>query len=169
MDAILNYEKGNEDDYYEVIGCDELSSIDQILCEYKVQSVKWHPDKNPDNPEAVEKFQKLQKAKEILCDPEKRALYDKWRKCGIAMSFESFLNINKVGHTSIHWVSKKKKDLMLELPNSSETSAGCVDADACCCPQLLQGRDSASEMLRKFRTYGDAENEVLRRFRNYEL
>ncbi|XP_035225152.1 dnaJ homolog subfamily C member 12-like [Stegodyphus dumicola] len=125
MDDILNYKKCANEDYYSILGCNESSTADQILAEYKVLSLLYHPDKNPDDPNAVMQFQKIQKAKELLTDPEKRALYDKWRRCGFTIPFEQFLNLSKAAHTSVHWVTKKQKDLMLE--NACDLPENCCE------------------------------------------
>ncbi|GIY84422.1 j domain-containing protein [Caerostris darwini] len=147
----------DDDDFYILLGCDETSSIEQILAEYKILSLKYHPDKNPGDPNAVSRFQKLKKAKEILTDPEKRCLYDKWRRSGFAMCFDQFSNLNKAAHTSVHWTCKKQKDLMLENAcNVGEPS--CIaqeeetnEKDFCKCKAWE--RDPANEVLRKFRNY----------------
>ncbi|XP_076364353.1 dnaJ homolog subfamily C member 12-like [Tachypleus tridentatus] len=112
MDSILHFERKEEDDFYFILGCDELSSTEQILAEYRCRAVGIHPDKNPDS-NAVQRFQKLQRAKDVLTDPEMRKLYDKWRRGCIAMPFEQWTNLGKSAHTSMHWVTKKRKEPML--------------------------------------------------------
>lgn len=49
-------------------------------------ALKYHPDKNPNNPEATEKFQEINQANSILSDPTKREIYDKYGSFGIAMA-----------------------------------------------------------------------------------
>ncbi|XP_048666068.1 dnaJ homolog subfamily C member 12 isoform X3 [Marmota monax] len=90
MDAILNYKLDDSEDYYTLLGCDELSSVEQILAEFKVRALECHPDKHPENSKAVETFQKLQKAKEILTNEESRARYDHWRRSQISMPFHQW-------------------------------------------------------------------------------
>lgn len=75
-----------------------LFQIEQITAEYKVLALQYHPDKNAGNKEAEEKFQKLKEAKEILCDPEKRANYDKWRSSGIAISYKQWVGMKEHVH-----------------------------------------------------------------------
>ncbi|XP_042891849.1 J domain-containing protein-like isoform X2 [Penaeus japonicus] len=60
MEAILSSDVKKDENYYTVLGCDPSSSVEQIQAEYKVRALQLHPDKNPDDPEAEEKFQKLQ-------------------------------------------------------------------------------------------------------------
>ncbi|KAF6108281.1 DnaJ heat shock protein family (Hsp40) member C12 [Phyllostomus discolor] len=114
MDAILNYRLEDNEDYYMLLGCDELSSVEQILAEFKVRALECHPDKHPENSKAVETFQKLQKAKEILTNEESRARYDHWRRSQIAMPFQQWEALSDSVKTSMHWAVRGKKDLMLE-------------------------------------------------------
>ncbi|XP_061017613.1 dnaJ homolog subfamily C member 12 isoform X2 [Dama dama] len=90
MDAILNYKSEDTEDYYTLLGCDELSSVEQILAEFKVRALECHPDKHPENSKAVEAFQKLQKAKDILTNEASRARYDHWRRSQMSMSFQQW-------------------------------------------------------------------------------
>ncbi|WP_297880841.1 DnaJ domain-containing protein, partial [uncultured Campylobacter sp.] len=69
-----------EEDYYEILGVSEDSKIDEIKSKYRKLAFKYHPDRNPDNENASEKFRKISEAYEILSDNEKREKYDKKRK-----------------------------------------------------------------------------------------
>ncbi|KAK3604609.1 hypothetical protein CHS0354_027462 [Potamilus streckersoni] len=62
---------------YDILGVSEDASEKEIVKAYRKQALKCHPDKNPDNPEAVELFHKLSKALEVLTDAAARAAYDK--------------------------------------------------------------------------------------------
>ncbi|KAK2185225.1 hypothetical protein NP493_241g00032 [Ridgeia piscesae] len=112
MEDILSYQCKPEDDYYFILGIDELSSIEQINTEYKVKALECHPDKHPDDLMAVERFSRLQRAKQTLSDPALREQYDTWRRSGIAIPYDTWCAKRNV-HTSMHWVSKKKKEPML--------------------------------------------------------
>lgn len=153
MDCILSYEKCKDDNLYKLIGCDESSTMEQIIAEYKTQSLLCHPDKNLDDPEAAIKFQKIQRAKDILTDPEKRALYDKWYRSGFTMPFAQFCNMEKACHTSIHWVTKKQKDLMLEHSCFQQSKKTCENETKSCPKNPTWQREPAGELLRKFRDY----------------
>ena len=68
---------GNED-YYKVLGLAKSATADEIKRAYRKLAVKYHPDKNPGNKAAEEKFKKVSEAYEVLSDPKKRADYDKF-------------------------------------------------------------------------------------------
>src|SRR5574340_536941 len=63
-------------DYYKVLGVDKKASNDDIKKAYRRLALKYHPDKNPGNKEAEEKFKKLSEAYAVLSDKEKRNQYD---------------------------------------------------------------------------------------------
>jgi len=67
-------------DYYKVLGVDKKATAAQIKSAYKKLARKLHPDLNPEDKEANNKFQQLNEANEVLSDPDKRAKYDKYGK-----------------------------------------------------------------------------------------
>lgn len=64
------------EDYYQVLGVDKKASAEEIKKAYRKLAVKWHPDKNPNNKAAEEKFKKISEAYAVLSDTEKRQNYD---------------------------------------------------------------------------------------------
>ena len=67
-----------ERDFYEVLGVSKTASQAEIKKAYRKAAVQHHPDKNPDDPNAEEKFKELGQAYEALGDEEKRAAYDRY-------------------------------------------------------------------------------------------
>lgn len=70
-------------DYYEVLGVGKNASDDEIKKAYRKLAVKYHPDKNPGDKEAEEKFKEISEAHEILSDKQKRARYDQFGHAGV--------------------------------------------------------------------------------------
>jgi curved DNA-binding protein len=64
------------DDYYKILGVDKKASLEDIKKAYRKLALKYHPDKNPNNKEAEDKFKKINEAYAVLSDPEKRQQYD---------------------------------------------------------------------------------------------
>src|SRR4030065_1085080 len=64
------------EDYYQILGLDKKVSADEIKKAYRKLALKWHPDKNPNNKAAEEKFKKISEAYAVLSDVQKRQQYD---------------------------------------------------------------------------------------------
>ncbi|XP_077634753.1 dnaJ homolog subfamily C member 12 isoform X1 [Crocuta crocuta] len=198
MDAILNYKSEDTEDYYMLLGCDELSSVEQILAEFKARALECHPDKHPENSKAVETFQKLQKAKEILTNTESRARYDHWRRSQMSMPFHQWEALSDSVKTSMHWAVRGKKDLMLEesdqihtnkIENEEQNEEREIKKEELdSTTEKIEQKESESleksfspqnpdspifsdvnSWHLRFRWSGDAPSELLRKFRNYEI
>ena len=68
----------NKRDYYEVLGVSKGASEEEIKKAYKKLARKYHPDMNPGDKEAEEKFKEVNEANEVLSDPDKKARYDQY-------------------------------------------------------------------------------------------
>ncbi len=69
-------------DYYDVLGVDEKVSQDELKKAYRKLAKRYHPDANPDNPQAAEKFKDISEAYRVLSDEEQRKKYDQMRRFG---------------------------------------------------------------------------------------
>jgi len=84
MDDESDGESSNNTRYYEILGVDKSASGQQIKKQYRKLARELHPDKHPNEAEKYhEKFQELQKAYEVLGDPEKKKLYDRYGEAGL--------------------------------------------------------------------------------------
>ena len=70
-------------DYYEVLGVSKTATADEIKKAYRKKAIQYHPDKNPGDKEAEEKFKEAAEAYEVLSDPQKRQRYDQFGHAGM--------------------------------------------------------------------------------------
>ena len=70
-------------DYYEILGVDRKASASDVKRAYRKLALKFHPDKNPDDTQAEEKFKEAAEAYEVLQDDQKRAQYDRFGHEGL--------------------------------------------------------------------------------------
>ena len=72
------------EDYYEILGITRTATLEEIKTSYRRLALKFHPDKNPGNQDAEERFKLLSEAYQVLADTEKRQLYDLYGHAGLA-------------------------------------------------------------------------------------
>jgi len=145
----------DEPDLYKLLDCNEYSTHEQIVAEYRAKSLKFHPDKFPNDPNKIEIYYLLNKAYEILGNPEERKQYDLWRHSGLSIPYDTWRKMEEEKRLSFHWKSSKLEPQQLEGsqtfdPNQSTTV-------------LIQKKDSNSSpyfteappgsLLEKFRRY----------------
>ena len=79
----------NKRDYYEVLGVDKSASADDIKKAYRKMAMKYHPDRNPGDKAAEEKFKEVGEAYEVLSDADKRSRYDQFGFAGVDPNFNA--------------------------------------------------------------------------------
>ena len=85
-------------DYYEILEVPRTANPDEIKKAYRKAALKWHPDRNPNNKEAEEKFKEAAEAYEVLSDEDKRHRYDQFGHEGmrVGADYHGYTNINDV-------------------------------------------------------------------------
>lgn len=84
-------------DYYEVLGINKGASDDEIKKAFRSMSKKYHPDLNPGNKQAEEKFKEVNEAYQVLSDPDKKAKYDQFGHAGVDPNFGAGGGFNGAG------------------------------------------------------------------------
>ncbi|QMU27582.1 molecular chaperone DnaJ [Adhaeribacter radiodurans] len=83
-------------DYYEVLGVSKSASADEIKKAYRKIAIKYHPDKNPDDPSAEDKFKEAAEAYEVLSDQDKRGRYDQFGHQGVNGGGYGHMNMDDI-------------------------------------------------------------------------
>jgi curved DNA-binding protein len=98
-------------DYYKILGVDRNANENEIKRAYRKLALKYHPDRNPDNPSAEEKFKEINEAYQVLSDPQKRARYNQlgesytqWQARGAptgGFNWDDWANVNTRGGSQV--------------------------------------------------------------------
>jgi molecular chaperone DnaJ len=83
-------------DYYEVLGVSRSATSKQIADAYRKLAIKYHPDKNPGNEEAVTRFKEAAEAFEVLSDEQKRSRYDRYGHAGVEGGVHQFTDVHEI-------------------------------------------------------------------------
>ena len=107
-------------DYYSILGVNENASPDEIKKSYRKLAIQYHPDKNPNNKEAEEKFKEISEAYDVLSDSNKKNEYDNIRKYGGNMgggfgSMEDFMSRFGFGRNTMRRPNIKGQDLRINV------------------------------------------------------
>jgi molecular chaperone DnaJ len=136
-------------DYYEILSVTRTATDNEIKTSYRKLAIQYHPDKNPDNPEAEEKFKEAAEAYSVLSDPQKRAAYDRFGHQGVGAGAGAgfgggagFSNIEDIfdlfgfgdmfggqqrGRTSAQRGADLRYDLEISLEEAAEGKAETLD------------------------------------------
>ena len=102
MQTLFDFEANQKDlgpNFYEILGCTQQSSTEQINTEFKVRALQYHPDKNNNDENSEKQFKLLLEAKEALTDPVVREKYDMWLNSGVYMPWKNWINFTTKNQT----------------------------------------------------------------------
>ena len=106
-------------DYYKELGIDRNADEEAIKKAFRALALKYHPDRNPDNKKAEDRFKRANRANEVLSDPKKRALYDEFgeinQKHGSANSFMAKAQAEKLSIKIANHYRAEKLHMLVRL------------------------------------------------------
>lgn len=110
-------------DYYAILGLDKTATDEQIKKAFRKMAIKFHPDKNPGDKEAEEKFKEINEANSILSDPDKKSRYDSGGMSGSNQSYEDlmrdmfsqFNNMSNFGFGGFNQRGRRGDDIRMNI------------------------------------------------------
>src|SRR4030066_2090958 len=90
-------------DYYEILGVDRNASKDDLKKAYRKLAMQYHPDRNPDDKTAEEKFKEAAEAYEVLSNDEKKSMYDRYGHDGLRGSGAGSTGFNDINDIFSHF------------------------------------------------------------------
>ncbi|KJE95276.1 hypothetical protein CAOG_05748 [Capsaspora owczarzaki ATCC 30864] len=177
VDEIL-HKRGefNPIDYFAILNCDASSNNDQIRAEYRQLALRLHPDKQPpardtesSNPSDIastasdaraaaeqaksstnDQFALIQRAYQVLLDPQLRSKYEQWYRSGLQLQFESWLAHGDSAHSSVHWQSKARPEPAIESHSAVQERLQSASNPT---PLNEKPQRSSASLLQQFRNY----------------
>ena len=150
MDAILNFDKSKEVNFYQILGCTEAATNEQILAEYRAKAMLLHPDKATDSNDlssTTAEFQKLVEARDVLSDSATRRLYDEYIHVGVAIPWKTWFKMSKTARGSVHFNDHvaSVKNALTDQPNEPSLTIKPV--------AQKQGESDFDSISKQFRNY----------------
>eukprot|EP00118_Oscarella_pearsei_P026521 m.310039 g.310039 ORF g.310039 m.310039 type:complete len:183 (+) comp49221_c0_seq1:81-629(+) len=132
---------------YEILGIEKDATAEQIKKAYRKKALKYHPDKNPDDPSAAEKFKVVNRAHSILMDEKKRSIYDNYGFWGLQLA-------DQIGEDNVALYLAMNSKLCKGLIICCGILTGCYFCCCCfcccfgCCGKCKSGKDEGPDDMR---------------------
>ncbi len=117
-------------DYYEILEVTKTATVEEIKKAYRKKAIQYHPDKNPGDKEAEEKFKEAAEAYDVLSNPEKRSRYDQFGHAGVSGAAGNGGPFGGFGGEGCRWMTFSlclATSLVAAAAVSGEASEGLAD------------------------------------------